>query len=91
MPVNFTNNNTAVFLVFNDIFCVARFNADVVNHLFYVQDVPINKKVTIVSISKIGTDFYLVTKEVIVTENLIVKLNPENKTLQDINDYLNSL
>jgi len=91
LPANFTNNNSGVFLAFRDIFCVARMNADVGNHLFYTKDIPIGKDIVIVSISKIGTDFYLAAQEVKVTENINVELSPEKKTEQEVIDYLNSL
>jgi hypothetical protein len=91
LPANFTNENTAVFLVFKDIFSVGRMLGDADNHLFYTKDVPVGKDVTIVSISKIGEDFYLDQKQMTVTENINVKLSPEKKTQQEITDYLDSL
>jgi len=91
LPVNFTNNNTAVYLVFEDMLSVVRMYASLPNRLFYFNNVPINSNVTLVSISKIGDNFYLGTKEVSVTRNLVVKLSPEKKTNKEINDYINSL
>jgi hypothetical protein len=91
LPANFTNKNTGVFLVFKDIFSVARMIGDADNHLFFTKDVPVGKDVIVVSISKIGEDFYLAQKQVTVTENINVKLSPEKKTEQEISDYLDSL
>jgi len=91
LPANFTNNNTAVFLVFKDIFCVGRMIGDAGNHLFFTKDVPIGRDVIIVSISKIGNDFYLAQKEITVTENINVELSPEKKTQQEIESYLGAL
>lgn len=91
LPANFTNKNTAVFLVFKDIFCVARMTGDADNHLFFTKDVPVGKEVIIVSVSKIGNDFYLAHEEVTVTNNANVKLSPEKKSEQEIIDYLNTL
>jgi len=91
LPVNFTNNNTAVFIVFKDMLAVARMNADADNRLFYYNNVPVTSNVIIVSISKIGDDLYLGTKQTTVTENLVVKLSPEKKTEKEITDYINSL
>jgi len=91
LPANFTNKNTAVFLVFKNIFCVGRMIGDADNHVFFTKDVPIGKDVIVVSISKIGDDFYLAHNEVTVTENLNVELSPEKKTEQEIIDYLNTL
>jgi hypothetical protein len=91
LPVNFTNNNTAVYLVFKDIMSVVRMYANIANRLFYSNKVPINSDVIIVSISKIGDNFYLGTKETTVTKNLVVRLSPEKKTKKEIDDYINSL
>ncbi len=90
LPVNFTNNNTAVYVVFRDMFSVVRMYPDVDNRLFYFNNLPLSN-VTIVSISKIGDNLYLGTKQTTVTENLIVKLSPEKKTEKEITDYINSL
>jgi hypothetical protein len=91
LPVNFTNNNTAVYLVFKDMLSVIRMYTNVANRLFYFNDIPINTNVTIVSISKIGDNFYLGTKEARITRNQVVKLSPQKKTKKEIDDYINSL
>ena len=91
LPVNFTNNNTAVYLVFEDMLSVVRMNPNLANRLFYFNNVPINSNVIFVSISKIGDNFYLGTKEAKVTRNLVARFSPEKKTNKEINDYINSL
>jgi len=91
LPANFTNKNTAVFLVFKDIFCVGRMIGDADNHVFFTKDVPIGKEIIIVSISKIGNDFYLDHQQATVTDNINVQLSPEKKTEQEVIDYLNTL
>jgi len=91
LPVNFTNNNTAVYMVFKDVLSVVRMYANIANRLFYSNNVPVNSNVTIVSISKIGEDFYLGTKETTVTKNLVERLSPQKKTKKEIDDYINSL
>jgi len=91
LPVNFTNNNTAVYLVFKDMLSVVRMYANVTNRLFYFDNVPANSKVTVVSISKIGDNIYLGTKEATITRNLVVKLSPDKKTKKEVDDYINSL
>jgi len=91
LPVNFTNNNTAVYLVFEDMLSVVRMYPNLANRLFYFNNVPINSNVIFVSISKIGDNFYLGTKEAKVTKNLVARFSPEKKTNKEINDYINSL
>ena len=56
-----------------------------------LPDVPVGKDVIIVSISKIGNDFYLDHQQVTVTNNIKVKLSPAKKTEQELIDFLNTL
>jgi len=91
LPVNFTNKNTAVFLVSKDQFMVARCSADEENRLFFLENMPVGKAFTIVSISKIGSDLYLATKNITISKNLNAELSPEKKAEQTIADFLDSL
>ena len=91
LPVNFTNKNTAVFLVSTEQFTVARCRADAQNRLFFLENMPVGIPFTIVSISKIGNDLYLATKDIIISENLNSELSPQKKTEQEISDFLDSL
>jgi hypothetical protein len=61
------------------------------NHVFFTKDVPIGKGIIIVSVSKIGNDFYLDHQQATVTDNINVQLSPEKKTEQEVIDYLNTL
>jgi hypothetical protein len=91
LPVNFTNKNTAVFLVSKDQFMVARCRTDEQNRLFFIENMPTGNAFTIVTVSKIGNDLYLGTKDITVSKNLNVELSPGKKNQQEIDDYLNSL
>lgn len=91
LPVNFTNKNTAVFLVSTKDFLVARFSADYEQRLFYIENIPVNEVFKIVTVSKIGSDLYLGTKQTTITKDIIIEVSPEKKTVQDISDYLDAL
>ncbi|MEX6686654.1 hypothetical protein QTN47_04070 [Danxiaibacter flavus] len=91
LPVNFTNINTAVFIVFKDQWSVLRMSADVPNRYFYTHKVPLDKKVIIVSISLIGTDLYIGAKDTVVTADAVIELQPVVKSKKDIIDFLAAL
>lgn len=91
LPVNFTNKNTAVFLVSTKDFLVARFRADYEHRLFYFENIPVDEAFKIVTVSKISNDLYLGTKQTTITKDIIIEVSPEKKTVQDIGDYLDAL
>lgn len=91
LPPNFTNNNTAAFLVSTNDFIVARFNADVPNRTFYVNNIPVGEPFMIITISKIGDDLYLGTHDVTISNGLTVELSPEKNTQEEIGGFLDSL
>ncbi len=91
LPVNFTNANTAVFVVFKDQWSVLRMSADVPNRYFYAHKIPLNKNVTLVSISLIGNDLYIGAKDVVVSPDAIIELQPVIKSKKDIIDFLAAL
>lgn len=91
LPLNFTNNNTSVYAVFKNKNIVAAFKTDAVSKLFYLPKIPIGSELVLVSVSKIGNDYYLGKKEIIATNANLVSLNPEQKSLAEISNFLNSL
>lgn len=91
LPVNFTNQNSALFAVFSDQRTVVRLSEDVQHHLFTANNIPLGSKLTFISLSKIGKDFYLGTKDATITTGASVNLLPEKQTLQQINNYLDVL
>lgn len=91
LPLNFTNNNTALFIVFKEQRIVARMFADPEHRLFSLQNIPIGSKITMISLSTIGNDYYLASKDVIVRQSMYANLMPEKKTLNDINVYIDGL
>lgn len=89
---NFTNKNTAVFAVFANQKTVVNMHGDFPSRSFYAENIPKGIAVKLISISKIGGDFYLGIENVgsvaTVTHHT---LKPEKKSLKDIVAYLNTL
>jgi hypothetical protein len=91
LPANFTNKNTAVFLISTDELLVARCKADPANRLFYLSNIPVGKQFEILTLSKIGYDLFLGTENINITTNIVVHVSPEKKSQEDISTYLDSL
>ncbi|MEN9685197.1 MAG: hypothetical protein RLZZ28_983 [Bacteroidota bacterium] len=89
---NFTNKNTAVFAVFNNQKTVVNLKADYASRAFNASNIPVKTSLKLVSISKIGGDYYLgVTNVSSVTSSPIYNIAPAIRSLKDIITYLNSL
>ncbi|WP_026769636.1 hypothetical protein [Asinibacterium sp. OR53] len=93
LPPNFTNRNTVVFAVFANQKTVVRLKDDFDSRSFATWRIPIGSKITLVSISRIGTDLYLGTKNIndVGTVTHYVIDPPVQKNLTEILQYLNSL
>jgi hypothetical protein len=89
---NFTNKNTAVFAVFNNQKTVVNLKADYNSRSFFANNIPLKSSVKLISLSKIGGDYYLGVKEVssiaFVTSYTIA---PNKISLKDLITYLNNL
>ncbi len=89
---NYTNKNTAVFAVFNNQKTVVNLKADYASRSFFAKNIPLRSSVKLISLSKIGGDYYLGVKEVssiaFVTSYTIV---PNKIGLKDLITYLNNL
>lgn len=89
---NFTNKNTAVFAVFNNQKTVVNLRSDYASRSFFANNIPLKSSVKLISLSKIGDDYYLGVKEVgsiaFVTSYTIV---PGRISLKDLITYLNNL
>jgi len=92
LPLNFTSKNTAVFAVFADQRTVVSLPADFASRTFAAGRIPIGTKLKLVSVSRIGTDLYLGTKDVNDVGSIVAySVTPEKKSLKDILTFLNSL
>lgn len=92
LPLNFTNKNTIIYALPANKKTTIRLIGDIKNKLFYANGIPKNAPLTIVSISKIGSSYYLGNTTVSnTTANPVIKVNPEAVTLKAITEYLDKL
>ncbi len=91
LPITFTNKNTSVFAVFDAQKTVLKLIANPKGKSFSVANVPLNSKITIVSISKYNGESYLGTSSFTANSSSPVSIVPIKKTMQEINHYLNGL
>lgn len=89
---NYTNKTTAVFAVFANQKTIVYLGPDYASRSYAANNIPIGSKITLLSFSKIGGDFYMGIKEIndvgMVTSYTIT---PEKTTLVKILTYLNTL
>jgi len=97
LPVNYTNANTVVWIAFNDMFSVITLRGDAATRRFVSGRIPANKNVTIIVMSKQGTDYFMAHEQVTTTAASstitpqLVELVPVRSSLDNIRVYLNSL
>jgi hypothetical protein len=91
LPANFTNTNTTVFAVFKEQKIVVQLNGEIATRSFFAPNIPTGKKITLISLSKIGDDLYSASKDVTVESNMRVTLNPEKRTKAQIDQLLDAL
>ena len=97
LPPNFTNANTYVYLVFNDMRAVMGMYGEPSVKKFISSTVPTGKAVTIVVLSKQGNDFYLGKQTVTtalssgVSVNQNVSITPLKTARADILSFLANL
>jgi hypothetical protein len=91
----FTNKNTAVYVSVNSKVCVVKLFPDPINKTFNSTPLVNNQQVTVTSLSKIGNQYFLGTKLVVVQNNgsinQTVNLTPQVSTLEQIQAHLNNL
>lgn len=89
---NFTNKNTAVFAVFANSKTVVELKGDYPSRSFNTKNIPLGTTIKLISLSKIGGNYYLGVKDVssvaTVTSYTIV---PVEQSLPYIISYLNKL
>lgn len=92
LPPNYTNKNTVAFASFDDTKTVVQLNADYNSRSFTAKNIPLQKKVTIITITKIGNTFYLGKRNVDYFGNTgIYSILPEKKSLKNIIDFIEGL
>jgi len=91
LPVQYTNTNTSAFIAYRTIKGVMQMDADAVNRIWRKDKVPVNRQVIYITISKIGDNYYMGTKESSTAVNQNVEIKPEKRSLQDIKSFLDGL
>lgn len=92
LPPNFTNKNTAVFAIFADQKTIVNLRGDYRSRSFAAINIPLLSKIKVISISRIGDELYLGTKDVNdVGSNTIYSFKPEKVGLKDLLVFLNNL
>ena len=87
---NYTNKNTAVFAYYKNQKTVVKLDFDYATRSFKTELLPPDAEIKILSISKIGTSYYLSEKEVskLTSASSIIKLEPEKVSLAKLQAYL---
>ena len=97
LPIDYTNANTAVYLVFHDINSLMTMYGDVASKRFMSAKVPAGKQVIVVSITKKGNNSYYLGHQSITTAltgsvgSQVVPLSPQPTSSADIKAYLATL
>lgn len=91
LPLNYTNRNTSVYIVFSSINCVLKLQADAVNKVFFSNKVPNGLPATLVVASKIGNDFYYNSRPITTAPGHIFNVVPQASTSAAITAALDAL
>ena len=98
LPPYYTNANTVAYTVFNDLRSVIGMYGNANTKKFSTGNLPSNKQVTVVIISKQGDDYYLGHQQALTISptagnigNQQVIVNPVKTSFENIQAYLSSL
>lgn len=90
LPPNFTIKNTLAFAVLDNSKTIVELRANYASRSFYANNIPLQRKLTIITLSKIGNDFYYGNRSINDIGSIaIYTISPEKKSLQYILDELN--
>ncbi|TDH28067.1 hypothetical protein EXU57_06280 [Segetibacter sp. 3557_3] len=91
LPPNFTNTNTSVYAILRDQRIVVRLDADYLSRTFFAPALPIGSNVSLVALGIIGDQLYYGAKQLNVSADALLRLEPEKKTKSEINTFLDQL
>ena len=95
LPSNYTNVNSAAFVVFNNQFTIVGMRPDINQRKFVAQGIPAGERITLVVISKQGDDYYLGHEQTTTASSSLpletVPVHPVKVSLDQMIAYLNSL
>ena len=91
VPDLFSNANTAVYMVFKNSRTVVQLSGNISTRNFSFPNIPTGQEVKFVAISKVGSSYYLGSKDEIISTNTVAFIKPELSSLSSILNFLNSL
>ena len=97
LPSNYTNANSMAYLVFNDMRSVVPLYGNATTRRFRTGNLPVNKPVTLIVISKQGDNYFLGHEDAITSGNSgtiaiqDITVTPVITSLNNIKAYLDSL
>lgn len=94
LPSNYTNANTSVYVIFNDMRSVVKLNADLATRKFTSGKLPDGKPATLVVMSKQGNDYFFAKELITIGGNngkQTVTVTPTISSLATIKTFLNTL
>ncbi len=92
LPPNFTNKNTLVFAVLENSKTIIELKADYASRSFAALNIPLNTKLNIITISKIGNAFYYGIRNINdIGNTAIYSISPDKKSLNTILAELDKL
>ncbi len=92
LPPNFTIKNTVVFAVLENTKTIVELKANYASRTFEANNIPQQKKLSIITLTKIDKDFYFGNRSINDIGNIaIYNVSPDKKSIQYILDELNKL
>lgn len=91
LPDLFSNANTAVYMIFKNYRSVLQLSGNTTLRSFSFPNIPSNEPVLFVTISKVGSSYYLGVKEEKTSANMVSFIKPQLSSLDAINAFLNGL
>ncbi len=94
LPKDYTNVNTSVFAVFKNLNSVLEIYPDFANKIWRIDRIPMQRAITLISITKLKNDSYMVAKKDVEANTIAsqtVSLIPEKKSLGEIKLMLDGL
>ena len=97
LPDNYTNANTTAYISFNDMQCVAGMTGVASTKKFISGNLPVNRPVTIVVISKQANDYYLGVQQTVIAVpssgagTQEIAITPTRSSFAGVRAFLNNL
>lgn len=91
LPDLFSNANTAVYMVFKNYRTVVQLSGNTTLRNFSFPNIPAGQEVKFITISKVGSSYYLGVSDEKTVANMVSFIKPQLSSLSSIMAFLNSL